>query len=137
MDVALHTNYFYFYVLDENMCFLEIFAMNFKTIGKMVRSLNEMSSPKCNFDTNEFSALLNFYLHPMRFVGTRVEKLLFNFIIFNKYVAGNIFRGPIKIQVWERILKIHKLICFPLWRFFMPMQNLQQKFVSLHARIAM
>ena len=61
------------------MCFLEIYAMNCETVGKMVRSVNEMclnillSFPKCNFDTKEVSALSNFYMQPLKFVGTRLD----------------------------------------------------------------
>ena len=64
------------------MCFLEIYDMNCETVGTMVRSVNEMYlnilSPflKCDFDTNEVSALFNFYLHPLRFVGMRLDCIL-------------------------------------------------------------
>ena len=60
------------------MCFLEIYASNCETVGKMVRSVNEMYlvilSP--DFGSNEASALSNFYLHPLRFVGTRLDYLV-------------------------------------------------------------
>ena len=52
------------------MCFLEIYDINCETVGKMIRSVNEMylnilsTFPKCNFDTNDGLALLNLYLHP-------------------------------------------------------------------------
>ena len=61
------------------MCLLEIYTINCETVGKMVRSMNEMYLntlslfPKCDFDTNEVSALSHVYLHPLRFVGMRLD----------------------------------------------------------------
>ena len=79
MHIGLQINYFQFYVLEENIRFLEIYTMNCETIRKMVRSVNEtylnilLSIPKCDFDTNKVSALSNFSLHPLRFIGTRLD----------------------------------------------------------------
>ena len=53
--------------------------MNCQTIRKMVRSVNETylnilsPIPKCDFGTNEVSALSNSYLHSLRFIGTRLD----------------------------------------------------------------
>ena len=58
---------------------LELYAINSETVGKMVRSVNETylnilsPFPKCDFDTNKVSALSNFYSHPLRFIGTRLD----------------------------------------------------------------
>ena len=68
------------------MYFLKIYASNCETVGKMVRSVNEMylvilSPAFCSneasalpaFCNNEASALSKFYLHPLRFIGTRLD----------------------------------------------------------------
>ena len=58
------------------MCFLEIYDINRETVCKMVRSVTEtylvILSPVKSL-TYEPSALSNFYLHPLRFVGNEVR----------------------------------------------------------------
>ena len=85
--------------------------MNCETVGKMVRSANEpyliilSPFPKCDFDTNEVSALSNFDLHPLHHEIHWNKVSLYKDIkyVFSDYEYSDFFVSRIGVHKGENV----------------------------------